>query len=247
MPARFEYRAGMSEPKEIPLTRGAVALVSAEDYEMASLYKWHLTSHGYAARNDYATGEHIYMHRFINRAPAGTEVDHIDRNKLNNTRENLRTATRHQQGANTTKQRGVSSQFKGVCFIMGKGEKRVDRWAAYISPNGKRKHLGYYVSELDAAFAYNLKAKELFGEFATLNPLPQDYLASHTEPELYVHRKHSKYRGVSKHKFGLWTATLTKDGKQVHATYHKTEIEAALAWNAAALQHHGESVRLNQI
>lgn len=247
MPARCNYRAGMNEPKEIPLTKGAVALVSPEDYEMASLYKWHLTSHGYAARHDYASGETIYLHRLLNRTPDGMDTDHRDRNKLNNTRENLRTATTPQNTANASKQRGRSSQFKGVCFIMGKGENRVDRWVAYVTQNKKRHHLGYYVSELDAAFAHNLKAKEFFGEFAALNPLPQDYVASHTEPELYVHRKHSKYRGVGKHKFGLWTATLTKDGKQVHATYHKTEQEAAMAWNQAAIEHHGPAARLNQL
>lgn len=236
----------MNTSKEIALTQGKVALVSPEDYEAVSAHKWHVTSGGYAARRDW-TGTIVYMHREINGTPDGMKTDHRDRNRLNNTRENLRIATDLENPANQSKQRGVSSQFKGVCFIMGKGENRVDRWVAYVTREKKRVHLGYYVSELDAAFAYNLKAKELFGEFAALNPLPLDYLATHTEPELYAHRKHSKYRGVGKHKFGLWTATLTKDGKQVHATYHKTEQEAALAWNQAALQHHGPTARLNPI
>lgn len=233
----------MNEPREIPLTRGCVAL----DYESVSAHKWHVTSGGYAARTDW-TGARVYMHREINGTPDGMDTDHRNaKQRLDNTRGNLRTATTVQNTANASKRRGVSSQFKGVCFVMGKGENRVDRWVAYVTHERKRTHLGYYVSELDAAFAYNLKAKELFGEFAKLNPLPQDYLATHTEPELYVHRKHSKYRGVSKHKFGYWTAALMVDGKKVHASYHDTEIAAAMAWNQAALLHHGPAARLNPI
>lgn len=93
------------------------------------------------------------------------KVDHEDHNGLNCQRENLRVCTNAQNVANQRKQkRGKSSQFKGVYC-----KKRDGKWYAQIEANGEHKFLGSFADELDAAFAYDVAARQNFGEFALCN------------------------------------------------------------------------------
>ena len=92
-------------------------------------------------------------------------VDHINcKAKHNNTIENLRWATQKEQCRNTSKPLNTSSQYKGVCW-----NKFHNRWNAYIKIDVKRLHLGYFVSEEEAALTYNKRAIVHFGEFANPN------------------------------------------------------------------------------
>ena len=93
------------------------------------------------------------------------EVDHIDRNPLNNHRINLRICTKAQNQQNC-KGRGGTSKYKGVCW-----EKRRKKWRATIKNNGKQVHIGEFCDEKEAAKAYNKKALEFFGEFSRLNKI----------------------------------------------------------------------------
>jgi len=92
--------------------------------------------------------------------------DHIDRNPLNNRKENLRIASHSQNGINRAKQSGKSSIYKGVSKITKTG-----KFVAQIKKDGINHHVGCFEFEKDAAVAYNKKAVELFGEFAVLNNL----------------------------------------------------------------------------
>jgi len=153
---------------------GKNAMVDDEDYPLLSRITWNITDHGYAK----STNGNIYMHFLIfglSVGPHGT-IDHKDRNKLNNQKTNLRHATKQRQMMNQGKSRRVgSSIYKGVCAA-GKRNKSKP-WMAIISKkfNGVQKtyFLGYFISEVDAAKAYDSMAHELFGEFAYLN-FPQD-------------------------------------------------------------------------
>jgi hypothetical protein len=156
--------------KEIPLTNGKVALVSDEDYEWLSKYKWRYHN-GYAARTVRTkSGKRttVLMHREIMNA-TNQEVDHIDGNKLNNTRENLRIATRLDNCRNVNKKRTNTSGYKGVSF-----DKRRGKWRARIKVNYKEVWLGYFDNKHDAARMYNFWAKDLFGEYARLNVIRED-------------------------------------------------------------------------
>ncbi len=240
----------MNDTRTIPLSKGQTALISAEDFEEISQYSWHITQHGYAARCGKGN-EHEYLHRRINKTPEGMFTDHIDRNKLNCTRENLRTVTPAQNSMNQSKQsRPTHSQFKGVSFRPGRGKDKNKgaSWPAYIKSGSKKKALGYFKTELDAAFAYNLEAEKLFGKHSAVNVLPLDYLASHKEPEPFKARKNSKYRGVMSHRqSGLWCARLIRNKEIKHCSYHKTEEDAAVAWNSAAMLLGVPAAKLNQI
>lgn len=152
--------------KEIPLTRGQCAIVDDEDYERMSQYKWICNAQGYAMRtsreNDVKIG--VYMHKEVMNIREESHVDHIDGNPLNNQKSNLRPCTHGQNMFNKKSYKNSTSKFKGVSW---KSENK--KWVAQIQYNGKKAHIGYFSSEIEAAVAYNAKAVELFGEFARLN------------------------------------------------------------------------------
>ena len=89
-------------------------------------------------------------------------VDHINQDPLDNRRQNLRLATRSQNAANLGPYANNTSGYKGVDFNRGK-------WRARITQDGVRYFLGTFDTAEDAARAYDQKALELFGEFASLN------------------------------------------------------------------------------
>ena len=153
--------------KRIPLGSGLYAYVDAADYEWLSQYHWSLYSGGYAARR--ADGKWITMHREIMQPPEGMVVDHIDRNKANNCRFNLRVCTPDENHHNQAKRADSTSRFKGVSYI-----KRDGKCRAVFQFNGHRFWLGYFDDEVEAARAYDYKAVECCGPLALVN-LPEEW------------------------------------------------------------------------
>lgn len=156
--------------KQIPLTRGQLALVDDADFEAMSAFKWYATKIGntfYAVR--VVTGENgkrkmIYMHRLIIGAACdGLQVDHADMNGLNNQRDNLRACTRSENQRNRSTDRNNTSGFKGVSWDKNRG-----KWRAYIRLNGKERHLGRFADAAEAYAARCAAAVELHGEFARM-------------------------------------------------------------------------------
>jgi len=166
-PVRVEPSAPPSDAvRYIALTRGKFAIVDTADYEWLNRYKWY-TSKGHAGKC-YAmchSGRRrpVRMHRLIMKPPPGFVVDHIDGNGLNNRRSNLRICTQAENLRNSPG-RSVSSRFKGVSF-----DRRRNKWAACISHDNRTIHIGHFDDEIEAAFAYDLSAVALAGEFAYLN------------------------------------------------------------------------------
>jgi len=151
--------------KLIPLTRGKFAIVDAADYEWLNQYKWHVQKHkntSYARTQK--NGKSIRMHRLITGAPSHLLVDHRDSNGLNNRRTNLRLCTHQENVYNRRPRPGSTSRYKGVYR-----KKTSKKYVANIRNNGKILFLGYFDDEIEAAIAYDIKAMELFGEFAYLN------------------------------------------------------------------------------
>lgn len=153
----------------IPLTQGMYAIVDMVDSERVNKYEWH----AHRQRNiTYAMGQtkiagrwiHINMGRFILGVKGGI-IDHINGDGLDNRRENLRVCSCAQNAQNKMKgtTRTFSSKYKGVT-IHKKG-----RWQSGIYVNKKHVFLGLFVSEKDAALAYDVAAKKYFGEYARPN------------------------------------------------------------------------------
>lgn len=160
---------GVDKLKEIQITQGKKVLVSDEDFKEVSKYKWsYSASTGYAVRkgrkncNEPRT---VHMHRVILKAKANEQVDHINGNKLDNRKSNLRIASVQKNSFNRKKpQIKCTSQYKGVLK-----RKNSTKWEARIKINNKAIYLGKYVHEIDAARAYNEAAQKYFGEFARCN------------------------------------------------------------------------------
>ena len=155
--------------KVIELTKGQVTLVDDDDYKWLCKYKWHLHPKCYAAHTRsraYSKQRIILMHRMIMDAQDDEQVDHINHDTLDNRRENLRLCTCPENQRNRRKvlKSGVSSIFKGVSWNWW-----CHKWRARIKINNYTYYLGIFENEQDAALAYDMKAIELFGEFASLN------------------------------------------------------------------------------
>lgn len=153
--------------REITLVGGAIATVDSADFEITSSRGW---SEYRAQNTSYAiatSGERLSMHQLILGVRDGKEIDHRDRNGLNNCRSNLRHATHAQNCQNRAKRCDSSSRFKGV----SRGYK--GQWNASISAtvSGKqvRMHLGCFPDDVSAALAWDRAARDLHGEFARLN------------------------------------------------------------------------------
>jgi len=163
----------------ISLTKGFNANVDDQDFKLLSKFRWQVFETmwaNYAQRFEYkgSRKKKIFMHREILGLEHndGKFVDHINKDGLNNCRSNLRLCTLSQNSANRGKQKnGKASMFKGV-FSSGLRKKQ---WYSKVNHQGKTYNLGYFLTEQEAALAYDKKAEELFGEFAFLNfKLPQE-------------------------------------------------------------------------
>jgi hypothetical protein len=147
--------------KVVPVAGGHEALVDDEDYELVAQHRWRLAKGGYARtwmpmiRGRRAS---VSMHRLL--VPAQV-VDHVNGNGLDNRRGNLRPATPAENARNRRKLCAATSQYRGVSWNERRGA-----WKSSVYHAGRRYFLGYFTNELDAAEAYQEKAKELFGEFA---------------------------------------------------------------------------------
>lgn len=154
---------GMPKPEQgirfVGVGNGKFAKVDEEDYEKVSAHGWS-TSYNYA--NCCKVGK---MHRFIlGIVNPKIYVDHINGDVLDNRKSNLRIATNQENCFNTKSHKDSFSKYKGVTWF-----KRDSKWRTSICKDGKTRHIGYFQNEVDAAKAYDKKAKELFGEFAYLN------------------------------------------------------------------------------
>lgn len=110
------------------------------------------------------------LHRivfFMHHGYLPIEVDHEDCNRANNKISNLRPATHANNVGNALLSKRNKSGYKGVSWA-----KQNKKWQASLCKNYKPTHLGFFDNKIDAAIAYNIAAKEYFGEFARLNEIP---------------------------------------------------------------------------
>jgi len=158
---------------------GRVALVDNEDRRLVARYSWHLLEsprknrkpalYAYATIRQDGREVTLYMHQLIG---GWAMTDHINGDGLDNRRSNLRPVTPAQNAQNRRPHACGSSRYKGVMW-----SRRAGKWEARISNGGRKRYLGLYVNEEDAALAYNVAALETYGDYAWLNPV---------EPEMKI-------------------------------------------------------------
>lgn len=160
--------------KQIPLTQGMVAIVGDTDYDSLSQFRWYTSKWGntyYAMRHSRMSEsmpEIILMHRIILNAPKGIQIDHINRNGLDNRRANLRFCTRSENAMHQRIHSDNRTGFKGVILLKRTLQKP---YIARIWINNKQFHLGCHHTAEAAARAYDLAAVKHYGEFALTNEM----------------------------------------------------------------------------
>ena len=144
-----------------------LVMVDDDDYEYLNQFNWHTDKEGSVnSWRGSKNNKSVLLPRLIMKAPANLEVDHIDGNRLNNQKSNLRLATSSQNKMNRGPRKDNKSGYKGVSW-----HKQRNQWTARIMANGKYQHLGLFGNILDAVKTYNEAAIKYFGEFAWINKI----------------------------------------------------------------------------
>lgn len=148
---------------QIELTQGKKAIIDAEDYTRVSKTSWcYDKSNGYPVSR--IKGKRVRLHRFILNNPEARYVDHVNRDKLDNRKINLRICDSSQNVRNRGLNKNNTSGFKGVTKVR-------DKWRAQLSIGYKFYDLGTFDSPKEAAKAYNEKVIEVHGQYAFLNKI----------------------------------------------------------------------------
>lgn len=150
----------------IPLTQEKNAIVDAKDFDWLSQWNWtawwNPSTKSFYARRYVRNSNPQLMHGLL--VDSSEEVDHRNRNTLDNRRDNLRPATHAQNNRNRGRNSNNASGFRGVTW-----SKKRKKWVAQISKDHRGFFLGHFQKAKDAAKAYDDAAREMFGEFASCN------------------------------------------------------------------------------
>lgn len=169
--------------KEIQLSKGkGVTLVDDDDFEPLSHWSWYLCSAGYARRTTWYRDEHgvqkpsyHHMHHCLFRPVFGFQIDHINGDRLDNRRSNLRMVTPQQQTWNRKIFSTNTTGFRGVKAIKG-----TSKFGASIHGNGIKVWLGTFNTAIEAHEAYVAASIKYYGDFRRIDAAPAEI--NHTAP-----------------------------------------------------------------
>lgn len=157
--------------KRILLNQNKFTTVDDEDFGYLNQWHWYIGHNGYAIRRDIHHNKKdkrktFHIHRLVLNTPDGFFTDHINGDKLDNRKENLRIADKTQNNFNRGIPKNNTSGYKGVSW-----DRLRQKWEVSTTVRGKKIHLGRFDSKRDAALAYNQAALKYHNEFARLNIL----------------------------------------------------------------------------
>jgi hypothetical protein len=225
-----------------------IVLFDEEDFELVKSFTWTLSCIDgcyYAVAWMYEKNnkpKFIKMHRLILNFP-DYNIDHIDRDGLNNRKSNLRPYARGQNKMNSSIPKNNTSGFKGVTF-----DKNKSLWIVHIGVSGITKKGGRFKNKYAAALRYNELAKKHFGEYANLNVLTDEEIKMATEKEgrRLSSRNSTGYRGVFNYK-DVFVAKVSHEKRLIHLGYFKEAKEAAIAYNEAIIKYNLPKEKMNKI
>jgi hypothetical protein len=147
---------------------GDYFLIDADDLEIVAQRTWSLGKRGYpvshTSRKSAEGHKTETLHRYLLRPQNGFDVDHISGNKLDNRRNNLRICSHQQNMFNQRRRITNTTGYPGVSY-----QKSAGKYEAYINRDGKKIHLGLFMSLKEAIIARQCAADNLYGEFANKN------------------------------------------------------------------------------
>ena len=150
------------EYAEIVLYEGNVessfTIVDSEDVSKVRTHKWSVMDNGYVVTK--VNGKSLLLHRLIKDCPPDMTVDHINHNKLDNRRSNLRICTQQENSFNKGMYSHNTSGIKGVGYDVDRR-----KWIARLMVDGKNLFLGRYESKYEASKAREKAEVKYFGEF----------------------------------------------------------------------------------
>lgn len=147
--------------KTIELTQGKVALVDNSDYKFLSKHSWTLHNQGYATGR--VEGKVVLMHKLLLGKRDGLEIDHINRNKLDNRRENLRFVTRSMNCLNVGLDKANKSGVEGVSW-----DKRRGKWRATLKLNYKQIYNKSFIRKEEAIKAREIIYNKVINNYACI-------------------------------------------------------------------------------
>lgn len=213
--------------------KGKYAIIDYEDMEICQRCNWHMCGQGYVKTRtpeNWHVNLHVYIYKHHGYSRGQKVIDHIDGNKLNNKKDNLRLITQQQNTWNRKKHTNNQSGMKGVTF-------KDNHWVARITIDGKLHQLGFFKMYEDAVNA-RLKAElEHFGEFR--REITDDIKPDIESIERSIRRRNigknntSGFVGVKKTKQGKWLAYITLNKKYHYlGTYFEKESAIKARINA---------------
>lgn len=155
---------------------GTEFMFDLEDFELVQQYTWGIEHYGYVVTS---VPKPHRLHRLIMskyQEIEGFEIDHINHDKLDNRKCNLRVCTHQQNNHNQQLKSSNTTGYKGPWW-----DKRLRKWRATIKYDSRTVYLGYYETAELAALAYNEAATDLFGEFASLNEIERSDFCEDSE------------------------------------------------------------------
>ena len=220
--------------------QGGYCHVSEEDYDYLNNYSWSQNDQGYAVGT--IDGKKVRMHKIIMKPAKGLVVDHINHNKLDNRRENLRITTKPKNAGNQPKRNNASSKYLGVCL-----NKLTNKYTSQIQIEKVISYLGLYDNEIDAAIVYDMFIIHNKLDYKPLN-FPERYDEFLNTPYVpYVSKsnnKTSKYIGVSKQD-NKYVANIVYNNKKIRLLRSENQIECALAYDQFIFDNNIPNKKLN--
>lgn len=202
---------------------GGTTIVSPEDYAIVSKYSWHQSDKGYVCGStNYRT---VRLHRFIMGALRNQKVDHMNRNRLDNRRDNLRVVTIAQNNQNRSISKSkTSSKYRGVSYV-----KKSKLYRARIVYQGTETLIGYFKTEIEAAEAFDVFILNNQDKFVFVNinfPEKKDEFLKRECKE--KPKKKTEYIGVS-YSSGKYSAYITHNKKRIYLLFSDDSIKCAKA------------------
>ncbi|MFJ7919707.1 AP2 domain-containing protein [Lysinibacillus fusiformis] len=226
--------------KEIPLQNGMVALVDDEDFERVNQHIWSVGKIGQIVSK--IDGKQVSLKKFIIGDFDSKGITNINKNFFDCRKENLRFANQRTITRNTRGSKGSSSKYKGVYW-----DKSRDKWAAEIRVDNKKRFLGRFDNEDEAAKKYNEAAFEFYGEDCFLNVIGKNNnVEDWALKENSFARRNGKsgYRGVRVND-RTFTSSVYYNGVDIYVGSFADSIQAAKAYDQKAFELYGDKAILN--